>query len=275
MNLDALGTLDAAQILNWLQPALWKLVAALATLFIGRWVAARIADLLRRAMRRAAFDPTLTGFLGNAAYGLLLALVLISALGQLGVNTTSAAALLGGAGIAIGLSLKDQLSAFAAGAMLIVFRPFKVGDFVDAGGVTGTVEAIRIVVTVLRTPNNQEVMVPNDRVWGSVITNFSSRETRRIDLQIGIAYDSDLKTARELAARIVAADARVLGEPAPWTGITELGDSAIVLTVRPWVKTADFWQTRADLIEAIKTAFDEGGITIAFPQLDVHLTQPA
>ncbi len=263
--------LDPATLLGWGQTVGLKVVAGVATFFVGRWIAGQLVRLLERGMKRAGVEPTLASFLGNVSYGLMLAVVVISALGQLGVNTTSAAALMGGAGVAVGLSLKDQLSAFASGAMLIVFRPFKVGDFIDAGGTTGTVEEIRIVATVMRTPNNQQVTVPNDKIWGSTITNYNAKLTRRIDLPVGISYDADMKKAKTIVGEIIAADERILGDPVPWIGITDLGDSAVVMTVRPWVKTADYWQVRADLIEEIKTRFDAQDIGIPYPQMDVHM----
>lgn len=266
-----LQSIDTAALLATAQSMGTKLLLALATFIIGRWIARALVNGMRAAMTRAKVDPILASFLGNVAYGLILAVVIVSALGQLGVSTTSAAALLGGAGVAIGLSLKDQLSSFAAGVMLIMFRPFKQGDFIDAGGVTGVVEEIRIIATVMRTPDNQEVTVPNAQIWGSTITNFNARDTRRISLGIGISYDSDIRLAKEIALELCQADERVLKEPLPWIGVTELGDSAVVITVRPWTKTSDYWQTRSDLLEAIKLRYDAAGISIPFPQMDVHL----
>ncbi len=267
---------DSSQIntdalLGYAQTLGIKLFLALATFVIGRWIAKALVAALEKAMLRAKADPTLTNFLGNVAYGLMLAIVIVSALGQLGVSTTSAAALLGGAGVAGGLSLKDHLSSFAAGVMLIMFRPFRQGDFIDAGGVAGTVEEIRIIATVLRTPNNQQVTVPNAAIWGSTITNFNAKENRRIDMPIGISYTSDMRRARELALQVCTADDRVLTDPAVWVGVTELADSAVIVTVRPWVKTPNYWQTRSDLLERIKDSYDEAGIEIPYNQLDVHL----
>ncbi len=250
-----------------------KLLAALATFIIGRWIAKIAVTAIKKALLRGKADPTLAGFLGNVAYGLIMAVVVIAALGELGVSTTSAAALLGGAGVAIGLSLKDQLSSFAAGVMLIMFRPFRVGDFVEAGGVSGTIEQIKIVATVMKTPNNQEITVPNHAIWGGNITNFSIRPTRRIDLPVGISYDSDFRKAKDILQNIAESDERVLKDPAPWLGVTELADSAVIISFRTWVNTPDFWQTRSDLIERIKLRFDEAGIGIPFPQMDVHLQQ--
>ncbi len=266
-----LSQINTDALLGYAQTLGIKLFLALATFVIGRWIAKALVAALEKAMLRAKADPTLTNFLGNVAYGLMLAIVIVSALGQLGVSTTSAAALLGGAGVAVGLSLKDQLSSFAAGVMLIMFRPFRQGDFIDAGGVAGTVEEIRIIATVLRTPNNQQVTVPNAAIWGSTITNFNAKENRRIDMPIGISYTSDMRRARELALQVCTADDRVLADPAVWVGVTELADSAVIVTVRPWVKTPNYWQTRSDLLERIKDSYDEAGIEIPYNQLDVHL----
>ncbi len=267
--------IDPETLMAWLQAAGLKLLAAGVTFIVGRWIARLLVAATRQAMRRAKADETLIGFIGNVVFGLLMAIVAISALSQLGVSTTSAAALLGGAGVAIGLALKDQLSAFAAGVLLIMFRPFRKGDYIEAGGTAGTVEEIRIVATVLKTPNNQEVTVPNDRIWGGNIINYSIRENRRIDLALGVSYDADLKTARDVLSRLAAEDERVLKDPAPWIGVTELADSAVIITFRPWVRSPDFWQTRSDLLEKVKLEFDAAGVGIPFPQMDVHLEQAA
>ncbi len=260
-----------ARLLDWAEALGLNLLAALATFIIGRWLAGLLIAGLKKALNRAKVDATLAKFLGHVAYGLIMAMVVISALGQLGVSTTSAAALLGGAGVAIGLSLKNQLSAFAAGVLIILFRPFRSGDYIEAGGTAGTVEDIRIFATVIRTPNNQEVTVPNDRIWGGSITNFTIRPTRRIDLPVGISYDADLRQAKTILAEIADAHERVLKDPAPWQGVTELGNSAIIISFRAWVNTGDFLQTRSDMIEQIKLRFDAAGIGIPYPQMDVHL----
>ncbi|MGJ8667842.1 MAG: mechanosensitive ion channel family protein [Oceanococcus sp.] len=266
-------TLD--RMMNVGQIAGIKLAAALATFFIGRWIAKLLIAGVKQGMVRARADATLANFLGNVLYGLMMAIIVVSALGQLGVNTTSAAALLGGAGVAIGLSLKDQLSSFAAGVMLIMFRPFSRGDFVEAGGVSGTVEEVKIVATVFKTPNNQEVTVPNHKIWGDTITNYSIRPQRRIDMPVGISYESNIKQAREILAGLASEDERVLELPETWIGVTELADSAIIITFRPWVATKDYWQVRSDLMERVKVEFDAAGIGIPFPQMDVHLNSAA
>ena len=252
-----------------------KLVLALATFLVGRWVAKLLIKGMRGALGRSKIDATLIGFLATVAYVLMIAVVVIAALGQLGIPTTSAAALLGGAGVAVGLSLKDQLSSFAAGVMLMVFRPFKQGDFVNAGGVSGTVEEVRVIATIMRSLDNEEVTVPNNQIWGDTITNYSARATRRIDLKIGISYDADIDTAKRIARELCEGDERVLSEPALWIGVTELGDSAVTITVRPWVKSGDWWQTKCDLMEAIKKRYDAEDIVIPYPQMDVYLHRDA
>ena len=250
-----------------------KLVLALATFLVGRWVAKLIIKGMRGALGRSKIDATLIGFLATVAYVLMIAVVVIAALGQLGIPTTSAAALLGGAGVAVGLSLKDQLSSFAAGVMLMVFRPFKQGDFVNAGGVSGTVEEVRVIATIMRSLDNEEVTVPNNQIWGDTITNYSARATRRIDLKIGISYDADIDTAKRIARELCEGDERVLSEPALWIGVTELGDSAVNLIVRVWCDAANFWPMKFDMTKAFKENLDKAGVSIPYPQTDVHVHQ--
>lgn len=252
-------------------PLAFNVLAALLVFFIGKWVAWQAVKLMKRAMDARGVEATLSGFIGNVVYGLALAVVVISALGYLGVNTTSAAALLGGAALAIGLALQSQLASFAAGVMLIIFRPFKVGDFVQAGGVMGTVEEISIPMTRLKSPDNQEVTVPNAQVWGSTITNFSAKPTRRVDLTVGISYGADLRKAKQILLDMLAAEERLLADPAPSVLVTNLGDSSVDFAVRGFTTTADWWATRCDLVERIKLTFDEQGIEIPFPQMDLHV----
>jgi small conductance mechanosensitive channel len=252
-------------------PLIINVLAALLIFIIGKWVARQFVNLAQKGMTRSRMDPTLVPFLGNVIYGIALAVILISALGRLGIDTTSAAAVLGGAAIAIGLSLQNQLSSFAAGVMLIMFRPFKVGDFVQAGGVMGTVELIKITHTILKSPDNQEITVPNAQVWGSTITNFSARPTRRVDLLIGISYNADLRKAKATLERIMKEEARLLEDPAWSVVVTALNDSSVDFAVRGWTNSGDWWATRCDLIERIKLTFDDEGIEIPFPQMDVHV----
>ena len=257
--------------LGW--PIASSLLAAIAIFVIGRWVAQILVKVARGAMGKARLDETLITFLGNVLYGLLLAIIVISALGKLGVDTTSAAALLGGAALAIGLALQDQLSSFAAGVMLIIFRPFGKGNFVDIGGTTGVVEEIKITNTLLKTLDNQLVWVPNSKVWGNTITNFSAMPTRRADLTIGIGYGSDLKKAKEILERLMTEDERILADPAPTVLVKDLADNSVNFAVRPWMKSADWWVTRCELIEKIKLEFDANDIEIPFPQRSVHIVK--
>ncbi|MEJ2630310.1 MAG: mechanosensitive ion channel [Acidihalobacter sp.] len=248
-----------------------KLVLALIVLIIGLWLAGTITRLIGKALARARLDEMLVRFLEAIIKTLLQVVVVIAALGQLGVQTTSLIAILGAAGLAIGLALQNSLSNFAAGVLLLVFKPFKAGDFVEAGGVTGIVEQVRVFNSVLRTLDNREITVPNGKIYNNVITNYSARDTRRIDLVVGISYDSDIRKAKELVESIITGDERILKDPAPSWGVMDLADSSVNLYIRPWVAASDYWVTRCDLLEVIKTTFDANGIGIPFPQMDVHL----
>jgi len=247
-----------------------KLVLALAIFFIGKWIARIIANVVRRLMDRAKLDAMLTRFLSAILYGVLLVAVALAALDSLGVNITSLIAVLGAAGLAIGLALKDSLSNFAAGVMLIIFRPFQVGDYINAGGASGTVDEIALFNTLLRTPDNQRVIVPNSEIFGGTITNVNSLGTRRLDLVFGIGYEDDMKKARQLLEQILADDERVLKDPAPAVTVAELADSSVNFNVRPWCNSGDYWALRSDLLHRVKQTFDENGISIPFPQRDVH-----
>lgn len=261
-------------ILNtYLIPWGTKIVLALLVFIVGRWLAGLLTKALGKVMTKGKVDPMLVNFLSNITYTALLAVVVLAALEQLGVNTTSALAILGAAGLAVGLALKDSLSSFAAGVMLIIFRPFKLGDFIEAGGTTGVVEEIRIFHTVLKTGDNREVTMPNAQIYGGTIINYSARTTRRIDLVIGIGYGDDIKQARDLINEILTANDTVLKDPAPTVMLLELGESSVDFAVRPWVKSADYWTTRADLLETIKATFDKEGLNIPYPQRDIHLFQ--
>ena len=266
--------ISAETILNtYIIPWGTKIVLALLVFIIGRMIAKLLIKGLKKIMTKANVDKMLVSFLGNIAYAALLAVVVLAALEQLGVNTTSALAILGAAGLAVGLALKDSLSSFAAGVMLIIFRPFKLGDFVQAGGEAGVVEEIRIFHTVLKTGDNREITMPNAQIYSGTIINFSARDKRRIDLVIGIGYDDDIKKARDLLKQVLEADSTVLKDPAPVVMLLELGASSVDFAVRPWVNSADYWGTRAALLEAIKAAFDREGISIPYPQQDIHLFQ--
>ncbi|MDX5333061.1 MAG: mechanosensitive ion channel [Gammaproteobacteria bacterium] len=268
LNIDFNALLD-----QYIIPWGIKLALALAILLIGLWVVRVVVKVARRVMNRAGADPMLSSFLGSILKGLLLIAVIIAALDQVGVQTTSLIAVLGAAGLAVGLALQGSLSNFAAGIMLIVFKPFKVGDFIEAAGTAGIVEEIRIFNSMVRSPDNREIIIPNGQIYNGVIVNVTARPQRRIDLVVGISYDDDIRKAREIVETILRNDERVLQDPEPTVGVMDLADSSINLYVRPWVNSADFWVTRGDLLERIKTEFDAAGITIPFPQSEITVRQ--
>jgi len=243
---------------------------AIAIVVIGRIIVKWIVKLVRKLMVRADLDPILVNFAGSIANAVLLLFVLIAALDQLGVDTTSFIALLGAAGLAVGLALKDSLQNFAAGVMMIIFRPFKLGDFIEAGGVTGVVEQISVFSTKMRTGDNREIIVPNGQIYAGAITNFSARDTRRIDMVFGIGYDDDMLKAKKIMEDILAAHELILADPAPAVAVAELADSSVNFNVRPWVNSGDYWGVRSELIEQIKLTFDKEGISIPYPQMDIH-----
>ena len=250
-----------------------NIVLALAIFIIGRWVANMIVHGVRRLMQKANMEDVLIGFLSSILNVVLLVVVVIAALEQLGVNTTSVLAVFAAAGLAVGLALKDSLTHFASGVILIIFKTFNVGDFVEAACISGVVEVIRIYNTQLRTGDNREIIVPNAQINGGIITNFSAREQRRIDLVIGIGYEDDIKAAKQILERIMQSEERILKDPEPVIMFMELADSSVNFAVRPWVKTSDYWTVRADILEKVKLAFDNNNISIPFPQRDVHLYQ--
>ena len=257
--------------LDWLGANAGNLIIALLILIIGSWLAKRISNLIIRVMNKRELDVTLSSFLANIVYYMLLLVVLIATAGQLGIDTMSFVTILGAAGLAVGLALKDSLSNFASGVMLVIFKPFKVGDYVEAGDKNGIVEKITIFNTILNSLDNKLVIVPNSTVMGGSITNYSAKETRRVDLSFGIGYGDDLKKAKSLLEGLIAADERILKDPAPAVAVSELGDSSVNFVVRPWVKTGDYWDVYCNLTENVKLIFDAEGITIPFPQQDVHL----
>ncbi|WP_206052583.1 mechanosensitive ion channel family protein [Neptunomonas marina] len=248
-----------------------NIVTALLVFIVGRLVVSVIMALFKRVLGRTRMDQMLVEFLASILSALLLLFVIVASLDQLGVDTSSLIAIVGAAGLAIGLSLQDSLKNFAAGVMLIVFRPFRAGDFVEAGGVSGIVENITVFNTVMRTGDNREVIVPNGSIYTGVITNYSKRKTRRVDLVFGIGYDSDLREAKRILQTIVQEDERILKEPEPVIAVSELADSSVNFIVRPWVKSEDYWKVLWDMNETVKLRFDEAGISIPFPQMDVHL----
>lgn len=248
-----------------------RVLAALAILFFGRIAAGWVRRLVSRMMSSGRADPIITGFVSSITYVAAMVFVVLAALGQLGIQTTSFIAVLGAAGLAIGLALQGSLSNFAAGFLLIMFRPFKVGDFIEGAGVSGSVETIQIFTTTLRTPDNKTVIVPNAKLLDDNITNYSAKETRRVDMTVGVSYDADLSEVKRILSEIAAGDSRVRPEPAPLIAVSELADNSVNLVMRVWTKTGDYWALRFDTIETIKKRFDEAGIGIPYPQRDVHL----
>ncbi|NOZ53143.1 MAG: mechanosensitive ion channel [Gammaproteobacteria bacterium] len=248
-----------------------NILMAIAVYVIGRWIAKLVVKSVDKLMARSDVDESLRKFSGGIINAALTIVVIIASLEQLGVDTTSVLAVFAAAGLAVGLALKDSLSNFAAGVMLIIFKPFKVGEVINAAGVTGSVEAIRIFNTLMRTGDNQEITVPNSHIYGGTIINLTTRDTRRIDLVIGIGYDDNIGKARALLEDILSNDPAILKDPTPIIMVLELGDSSVDLAVRPWVRTSDYWTVRSDLLQTIKETFDNNGISIPFPQRDLHV----
>lgn len=254
-------------------PFITNMLVAVAIYVVGKWIAGHIVKLIDKGMELRKMDPVLRGFLSAILGTVFTFVIVLIAVEQLGINTTSLLALLGAAGLAVGLALKDSLSNFAAGVMLILFKPFKIGDFVEAGGIAGIVEKIEVFNTIFRSGDNKEIIVPNAQIYGNTITNYSAKPTRRIDMVIGISYDDDMRKARDLILETIHADERVLKDPEPVVAVNELADSSVNFVVRPWVATGDYWPVRWALTQAIKEKFDANGISIPFPQRDVHVHQ--
>lgn len=254
-----------------IMPLLINIVIAAVILFGGIWLAKHTKNYIILIMERRNVDALLASFTSNIAYVALVAFVIIAALSQLGIQTTSFIAIIGAAGLAIGLSLQGSLSNFASGVMIIAFRPFKVGDFIEAGGVAGVVEGIQIFSTQMRTGDNKAIIVPNSNITGSNITNYSAKDTRRVDMLFGIGYDDDIKLAKDILMELMQNDDRILKDPEPFVAVSELADSSVNFVVRPWVKSDDFWGVKFDYTEAVKLRFDSEGISIPYPQQDVHM----
>jgi len=248
-----------------------KLVAAIAIFFIGKWLAKLLKKALISVLRKGQVDPTIIGFVSNIAFVVMLIMVVLAALGQLGIQTTSFIAILGAAGLAVGLALKDSLANFAAGFMLIAFRPFKVGDFIEAAGVSGSVEEITIFTTMLKTGDNKTIIIPNGKISESNIINYSAKPTRRVDLTVGVSYEASLPHVKSVLEELVANETRILKDPEHLIAVAELADNSVNLVVRCWVKTADYWPVMFALTEAVKNRFDDEGIGIPYPQRDIHL----
>lgn len=252
-----------------------NVLAAIAIYIVGKIVVRILTSLLEKVMTRAKVDATLSAFLANIAHYVLITFVILMALESLGVNTTSLAAIMGAAGLAVGLALQSSLSNFASGVMIILFKPFHVGDFIEAAGVSGTVEEISIFSTLLKTGDNKQIIVPNGPIYGGNITNYSAKPTRRIDIVVGCGYSDDLRAVKAFLSILVETDERILKDPAPVVAVSELGDSSVNFVVRPWVNSADYWDVLWDLNERVKLGFDERGFNIPYPTQDVHVHQAA
>ena len=248
-----------------------KIIVAIIVFIVGRWIAKLLRGIIQKVMTKRKLDPTIVSFVANLIYVLLLMFVILAALGQLGIQTTSLIAVIGAAGLAIGLALQGSLANFAAGFLMIIFRPFKVADYIEGAGVAGTVEEIQIFTTQLKTPDNKTIIIPNAKLTADNITNYTTKETRRVDLVVCIGYGDDIDNAKKVIAGLLAEDERILKEPPPTIGVVELADSSVNFVVRPWVKSADYWNVYFDITENIKKRFDAVGISIPFPQQDVHL----
>ncbi len=247
-----------------------KFLGALLIFFVGKKLASWASVLATKMMERAKVEVTLTKFFANVIYGFLLVVVVLAALSNIGIETTSFVAVLGAAGLAVGLAFKDTFANVGAGVLLIVFRPFKVGDFISAAGESGTVEEINLFSTFVRTGDNKLIIIPNGRIVGANITNFSTKPTRRVDLKFGVSYGDDLRLVKQTLREILDADERVLKDPEPFVAVSELADSRVNFVVRAWVNSGDYWAVYFDTTEKVKLTFDEKGITIPFPQMQLH-----
>jgi len=246
-------------------------VVAIVIFVVGRIVAKIVSNGIRKLMHAQKVDKILETFVCNLSYWTLMIFVIIAAINQLGVQTTSLIAIMGAAGLAIGLALQGSLANFAAGVLIVLFRPYRVGDFVEAAGVSGVIVQVQILTTVLKTGDNKQVVVPNAQIMSSIITNYSANATRRVDMVVGVSYDDDLDKVRAAIKDLIDADDRILKDPECLIAVAELADSSVNFNVRPWVKTADYWGVKFDFTEAVKKRFDKEGISFPFPQQDVHL----
>ncbi len=267
--------MDVDNIVSWLQTdgvdILIKIAIAVVIFLVGKWIARKITNIIKKGMEKANMDAALVSFLGNGVFMILMVCVVLVTLDYVGVKTTSFVAILGAAGLAVGLALQGSLANFASGVLIIMFRPFTVGNAIDAGGVFGIVEEISILTTNMKTPDNKVIIVPNSQIMGGAITNFSKKETRRVDMVFGCGYDDDIKKAKALLEDILQKDERILKDPAYTVGVSELGDSSVNFAVRPWVNAADYWNVFFDTHETVKIRFDEEGLSIPYPQSDVHM----
>ena len=250
-----------------------NLLAAIVIFYVGRLVARMLTKGVRKVMESQEVDPILVSFVTSLVQWGLMAFVIIAAITKIGVQTASLVALIGAAGLAVGLALQGSLANFAAGVLIVLFRPYRVGDYVEAAGVAGSVVQVQVLTTILRTPDNKEIIIPNGQIMSSIITNYNANETRRLDLIIGVSYSDDLDKVRKAIRDLVDADSRILKDPECLIAVSALGESSVDFAVRPWVNAADYWAVKFELTEAIKKRFDKEGISIPFPQRDVHIYQ--
>lgn len=247
-----------------------KIIGAIIILILGRIAAGLGRNIVKKMLLKAKADDAIRSFVGSLTYILILTFTVLAALAKFGIQTASFVAILGAAGFAVGFALQGSLANFAAGVLILVLRPFKIGDYIEGAGVAGTVKKIELFTTVLTTPDNVKIMVPNGKLFGDIIKNVSAYDTRRVDLVIGIGYASSIQKAVEVLSGLMKAETRILPDPPPQIAVSELADSSVNLVVRPWVKKEDYWGVKFDLTRAIKEAFDENGIEIPFPQMAVH-----
>ncbi len=252
-----------------------KIIGAILILIIGRIAAGIGRKVVTKALEKSKTDPAVTSFVGSLTYFLILTFAVLAALAKFGIQTASFVAVLGAAAFAIGIALQGSLANFAAGVLILVLRPFKIGDYIDSAGVAGTVKDIQLFITVLATPDNVKIMVPNGKIFGDVIKNISAYDTRRVDFVIGIGYTSDIQKAYDIMMNLIKEDGRILSDPATQIAVSELADSSVNFVVRPWVKKENYWNVKCDLIRKIKESFDENGIEIPFPQQVVHMISQA
>ena len=248
-----------------------KAATALAIFLIGKFIVRLVVKAMATVMQQQEVDKTLQSFTCNLVRTVLMVVVVIAAIGAIGIQTTSFIAIFGAAGLAIGLALQGSLSNFASGVLIVLFRPYEVGDWIEAAGISGGVEDVQILTTILKTGDNKQIIVPNSQIMGSIITNYSAKDTRRIDMVVGVSYGDDIDKVRKTLKELIAAEERILPEPQPTIAVSELADSSVNFVVRPWVKTSDYWGVKFDMTEAIKKRFDADGISFPFPQQDVHL----
>jgi len=248
-----------------------KVLGAVVIFMVGRWLAGVVSRIVEKALVKAKVDKTIATFTKNLTQIGILVFAVIAALNVAGVPMTQAAVVIGAAGLAVGLALQGSLSNFAAGFLMLIFRPFKVGDFVEAAGVKGVVQEMQIFNTILNTPDNVRVIIPNAQLTGGNILNYTANGTRRVDLVIGVSYEDDIRRAKQVIEGVLAGDERVLQEPAPTVAVSALGDSSVNFVVRPWVKSSDYWDAYFGITAKVKLALDENGISIPYPQRDVHI----